>query len=778
MFSLIGNCGSVFVKTELKKNKKVSTMRERLEEANKLIFVRCYVEAKAILEKILRQHRTNFLIHMRYIELAVKLNEIEEVKKSLRSHHSVQVRETCAAMISQLSEEHAPLLSISQYQELIKKYGESACAYYGIGYNLEKMGDYDRAITNYEKSLLLDPEWYPSYFGLSQIYYQKKFWQEGDQFFYLFEQIAPYDVYGNFETHRKLSQDFFQQKRYDEAQEAINCLVEWWLESQHTCPPEVLLYKYLHQVKVEQARGNEEQATSTNKQAVEHLNAILDSDKISNESLLFVVRACKEFDLDEYVYDIYIQLIESGKNKHLMREINDYYYSKGKIELAVKIFEYAYACDPNDETVKLRLLVSRLQLHEVNVEDYLSDREKLKQMIMAGSDRLELLNLLHAMLIKFDGDPEVYQELGTLYDDMNATDKAEFYFRKMHYLDSDSSSVLLTYAAFFLKHKKNEQGYTLLQNITADRLSTEQKTKFFTLQAKYYADQHDFNQADKFIKQAVRINPWQVPCLISEIFYLTNICYKQKKIKAMDRNIVNLYENLDFDQNNFWMTTKILARDKLYYLAYVRAKLYFLYQKTSESLQDLIIIACMFDPNWAIQDFSKLLNTNYDSPLVLYALGIFSKECWQHETACMWFDLALRRADLSPALQGDIYLELADCYVWRDQDLDTAVEYAHSAMKGSISRNERAARVLGHAYLKRGDLQMAEGYLRHIVNMADDDEVGYLMGLLEYRRGSDNMAFELWEVILRKESENLRLHHIKQEVLKFYTPKSHHLKVS
>lgn len=753
-------------------------MREKLEEANKLIFVRRYIEAKDILEEILRQHKTNFLLHMRYIELAVRLNEVEKVKKNLQSYRNTQVRETCAAMISQLSEEHTPLLSISQYQELIEKYGESACAYYGIGYNLEKMGDYDRAVTNYEKSLLLDPEWYPSYFGLSQIYYQKKFWREGDQFFYLFEQIAPYDVYGNFETHRKLSQDFFQREKYDEAQDAINCLVEWWLESQHTCPPEILLYRCLHQAKIEQAKGNKKEAKLHNRKAVEQMSAILDSNEISNESLLFVVGACKEFNLDDHVYDIYIRLMETGKSKQLMQEISDYYHSEGKVELAIKLFEHAYACDPNDTTVKLRLLVSRMQLREVNVEDYLHDREKLKQMIKADGDRLELLNLLHAMLIKFDGDPEVYQELGSLYDNMNATEKAEFYFRKMHYLDPDSISVLLTYAAFFLKHRKNEQGYALLQSMTTDRLTSEQKTSFFTLKAKYYADQHDFNQADKLIRQATHISPWQVSCLISEIYYLTNICYSQKKIKAIDHNVINLYENLDFDKNNFLMTTKILARNKLYYLAYVRAKLYFLYQKTNEALQDLIIIACMFDPNWAIYDFSKLLNTNYDSPLVLYALGIFSKECWQHETACMWFDLALKRSDLSAVLKGDVYLELADCYVWLGQDIDTAVEYARSAVKDSLSRTERVACVLGHAYLKHGNLQMAEGYLRQIVSIADDDEVRYLMGLLEYRRGSDSTAFELWEMILRRESESLRLHHIKQEVLKFYTPRSHHLKAS
>ena len=65
-------------------------------------------------------------------------------------------------------------------------------------------------------------------------------------------------------------------------------------------------------------------------------------------------------------------------------------------------------------------------------------------------------------------------------------------------------------------------------------------------------------------------------------------------------------------------------------------------------------------------------------------------------------------------------------------------------------------------------MDTARSYLQRIDSSKIDDEVLYLKGLLEYHCGDESQAFAIWQPILQRESENLRFHNIKQEVLKFY----------
>ena len=742
-----------------------------LEEANKLIFIRNYKDAKAILTRLLERHKTSLLLHMRYIELQVKLGEVEEVRRFYQQQDNALVQEAGAVIIEQFRGKHAPITLIKNCRALIKKHGESAFAWYGIGLNQERLGDYERAISSYEKSLALDPDWYPSYFGLSQICYQKQDWQEGDSFFHMFEQIAPYNVYGNFDTHRRLFGDFFAQGKYDEAQEAIECLVQWWMESQRTCPPEILLYHRLSRVRIATARGDKAQAQQDEKQARAQVDSFLRNPSSSDDALLFVVAICKEFALHNHVLTIYTELLQRSKelDDELLQEIGDFYLSAGHAEDAVKLFEQVYTKHSDNDNLRLWLMIARLRVQKVDVEDYLACREKMHQMIKMSADRLELLNLLHSMLARFDSDPEVQRQLGLFYAEMKAHQKARFYLQRMYKIDPDGSATKLTWAAFLLKNNAASEGRAVLAEIkTAGHLPPERQVEFYSLQAAGFAVEKDFAQAAAYIKKALNINPWHVSSLIGEIYYLTHLYYEQKKIKNLDNNVIKMQESFDFEPNEFLETTKNLLVNKFYYLAYTRARLYFLYQRTEKALRSVIMVGCAFNPDSAMRDFTRLLNTNYDSVLIHYALGIFGKECWQHETACMWFNLALQRHDITPDLQGDIYLELADSYVWQNRELPLAIDYAQLALKRSFSNTERVLRTLGHAWLRRDQIDTASNYLQRLNDNDSDDETLYLKGLLEYRRGNEAQAFAIWEPLLQRESENLRFHNIKQEVLKLH----------
>ena len=97
---------------------------------------------------------------------------------------------------------------------------------------------------------------------MSQIYYQMGDEKRGDHFFYLFEQAAPYNVYGNFETHRRLCQEFLDAERFADAESAIQALSEWWLDNKGTCPLEIQVYELLATAKISSAQGDTAQAES------------------------------------------------------------------------------------------------------------------------------------------------------------------------------------------------------------------------------------------------------------------------------------------------------------------------------------------------------------------------------------------------------------------------------------------------------------------------------------------------------------------------------------
>jgi len=54
----------------------------------------------------------------------------------------------------------------------------------------------------------------------------------------------------------------------------------------------------------------------------------------------------------------------------------------------------------------------------------------------------------------------------------------------------------------------------------------------------------------------------------------------------------------------------------------------------------------------------------------------------------------------------------------------------------------------------------------------------YVKGLLEYRNGAHKIANQIWKPLLKVKTESLRLHNIKQEILKYYFEETPYLKVN
>ena len=762
-------------------------VQQQLEEANKLIFVKRYSEAERKLDDILatNEGRQELIIHLRRIELASMLKKLDRIRthyqRELKAGRDLAINESCLALVEQHGDMVRPAESINVFQEIVRAHGPSAVAYYGIAYSMEHQGNNERAIFNYEQALAIDPAWYVAYFGLSQIYYQQGDEKRGDHFFYLFEQAAPYNVYGNFETHRRLCQEFLELGRYSEAEAAIVALSEWWLENKGHCPIEIQIYELLATARIAEERGDRTQAENRRVRAAGQSMQALDDPRTEVSVLYFIAKVLEEFDDFPRAFKYYRRILKNeGGNPAIVQKIGSQFLSLGEYRLAKELFDEAYQTHPENADIRFCLLVANLKIAGVNVEEYLIGRERLRQLVDGQGDRVELLSLLHSLLAKFAGDVEVQGHIADVYLKLGNLDRASRHYQLMFDLDQKNRTTMLKYAAFMMQYRDPERAVEVLDAIPeVTGMSSEVQAEVFWLKATYYARKKNYADSESYLRKVLTIDPWNVSYLVQEIINLTHLSNVVDELKKPDR-VLHLLGGQDegkLDWAEFEQITNRLEQTHAYELVYSRRKLRYLYANgADEYLVDLVRSACRHDAARGTYDFMKLLNTNFDSAHIYWALGTIFKELWQLETACMWYDQMLLYPNLKQPLRAKAYLEMADCLVWQGRNVARALEYAKLALDLSERKEARTFGILAHAYLRNGQIRQAQVYLEQTDD--HDPEARFLKGLVLYRNGARQSANEIWKPLLTTRAESLRFHTIKQEVLRFYFEGAPYLKAN
>jgi len=802
-------------------------MQERVKklllEANKLIFVKQYGEAEALLENILRlpEGAGDVLVHMRRVELAAMLGKLPRLRTDYRDKDAgigyggtfvePQVRAIGAAMVEQHGEMVPAAESVETYQRIIREVGSTsrlaAGCFYGIGYAMETQGNIDRAVFNYEQAIAVDPEWYPALFGLSQLFYQKDDERRGDQFFFQFEQAAPYNVYGNFETHRKLSQEFIQLERYNEAEAAVTALSSWWLDNKGSCPPEVQVYEGFATARISELQGDPTLATQRSARARVLALQILEDSESAEGVLYFVAKVLEEFGEKALSLDYYKRILRrTGRNPAMVQKIGGQFLAQGQFKLAKDLFQDAWEANPDHPEIRFCLLVANLKLNNVNVEEYLIGRERLRQLVDNPSDKVELLALLHSLMAKFQGDADVHGHVGDVYQRLGNLSRAETHYRKMFEIDGRARHTALKYATWLMQHGDPDVAMEILQGIRVDAAvaassrnerdeqrgdgrdkAAETRTEIEWLKSNYHARKHEYAESLELLRRVLATDPWNVSYLVQEAVCLAALAFSNRM--KLERNPVNGQAEIPVDADlqslaaghesdvkwaEFDAATVDLERNQVWELAYVRRKLRFLYANgIGNALEALVYCGCRNDPVRGAYDIIRLLNTNFDSPDLYWALGILFREQWQLETASMWFEQTLRCPGLDSSLQRRVSLELADTYVWRNFSLPKAIEYAKLSLDMGDRASGRPLMVLAHAYLRSGQIRQAQVYLDQIGEAADTSEAAqheatYLKGLLQYRNGARQQANKIWKPLLTVRTESIRFHNIKQEIMRYY----------
>ena len=774
--------------------------REQLLAANKLIFVKAYDEAEAILDQVVAndEGRLDILVQLRRIELAQMLGTISELRASIvRSFSPRQGSELPSAeqeafeIIMALAEQHGgnstPSECMQRFQALLKSQRPHPATHYGLAFALEGLGNGDRAIWHYSESIKLDPDWYPSYFALSQLHYQRNEEKQGDEYFFQFEQAAPFNVYGNFETHRKLFMEYFDEEQLDKAAESILSLSAWWRENRGHTPDEILIYENFAMGRIALAQGDKARHEARVGEAQVLIDKLLEKPKVEESAMFFVARTADEFNEPTQAFKVYQSILKRNDcNPKLVQRIGGQFLSSGEAQLAFDLFDDAYKSSPDSPEIRFCLLVSRLKLQGANVEDYLIQKERLKQMQDGQADRVEILALLHSLMAKFQEDPDVLAQVGDLYLRMGHLSKARQYLGKMYEIDGRGHASAIKFAGFEMQYGDPEVAMRILEQLTGAKNTVSENPEVFWLKANYFARKMDFATSTTILRKAIQMDPWNVSYLLQEAINLQELARERESNENGDETMrdpalislsagtqaaENAIDWQDFDQR-----TRAAEKAHAYGLAYTRRKLRFLYSSgDGESLVDLIRTACRHDASIATYEIMRLLNTNYDSARLYWALGLLFKEMWQLETAGMWLEQALLIPRLDDTTRRRCLLELADCYIWRNVNLKKAIEYAKLAIELGERANGRAITVLAHAYLKQGNIRLAQQYLEQ-VDQEKDIEATFLLGLMHYRNGARQNANKIWKPLITVRSESLRFHNIKQEILRYYFEGSPYLK--
>jgi tetratricopeptide (TPR) repeat protein len=250
--------------------------------------------------------------------------------------------------------------SIEVIQKHIKTFGASALSYYAIAFAYECMGNHERAIFNYELSIKEDGEWHPSYFGLSQQYYAKNQDVLGDYYFYLSEKHAPYNLYGNFETHRNLCQYFINLEKYDYARTAISTLSEWWQENKGRCPVEVKLYEQFALARIARLDKNESLALEELDQAKILANLMAKDDSVQDSALYFGGKVAEEFGEFDLAVKLYQRVMSQTKNFSIIQKLVIHLLDLGEYAKACQYIKEAYTNSPQNKDIEFLLLLVEL----------------------------------------------------------------------------------------------------------------------------------------------------------------------------------------------------------------------------------------------------------------------------------------------------------------------------------------------------------------------------------------------------------------------------------
>jgi predicted Zn-dependent protease len=706
-------------------------LQARLTEANKLIFIKKYNAALAVLDQALKEPmgKNELLVHLRKIELLSGLPDAEKGLLSYReSLHEEGVSPTTRGICQALCDlwaEQVPLEhSIATLQILRDKLPTAAMLPFALGLCYEMDDDTTAALAAYHQSLALDAEWYPAFFHLSQLYFQLEDKVQGEHFFHLSERYAPYYLHGNFTTHRQLCEEFLAQHSYAEAETSITTLSEWWAQQKQRCPHEVKIYEFLIRARIARLAHKTSLQQQHFQAALALAHQLVDSHERDSNALFFVLNIFDDYSNDPAFFALLKKIIHSaGNDPTLLKAIASKLFVHGKISDAVTLFDEAYQRFPDNEEVRFCRLLANVKSKGVAVDKYFAAKEHYSSLENSEVSKSELLVQLHGLLALYDGDPDVHLAIANLHQYLGNNERAQEHYALMLQSDPYARKTKLNYAASLVPTREFSRIAALLEELHFCGQSEQERY----LEQKWlltlcYFEQQRYQQALPLLGILVDIDPWNARYLT--YLLMTHSSLNLSSHSQSDEDTLRSLAggaSTDANWQNFRKITAYFVANGQNEIAYLRNKLDFLYHYQDEEVFTRLLSAALnFNSTTATSDLLKLLNSNFDSPAITLGLARLAQEQWQLETASMWYEQLLRRDFISQTLKQRAYSELADCYLWRNFNLEKAQQFIVLAREAAPAAGEKLPLIEAHLYLRRGLLHEAKFLLESLPRTAEN----------------------------------------------------------
>lgn len=733
----------------------MAVYKEILVKVDKLIFVQQYEQARALLQQCIEANYNDMLPHIRLIELASKAGNLEELR--LEHYAKLDGDETtklttwfCQTFIEQQTMGNFNSNTVEQYQKMTQQYPEFFPAYFALALVYESLDEKDLAIEYHEKVLAIEPNWHFSYFNLSQLYYGLSENERGDHYFFSFEKLAPYSVYGNFNTHKELCMEFFAANKFGEAAKSIQTLIDWWYDYRNYCPTEIEINCSYDLAKIYNADGNKQLASEYFAKAKMLTESLLKREKIEIKVLIYMGKTLKENKDIDMALRFYLRVVDhANTTPEICEKIGRYFLNNDEIFLATTFLAACYQAFPNNKDLRLMGLVARLKQQSVDVSEYLHLKEQTRLAINSGNFD-EIFNLITKLYSQFKEDAEVLCYMGELYNRMGNIPKAEENFSTMYQLDPLFSDSIYRWGLFNIEQNKHDEAKKIIQSgIESANRNHLEYPEFYGLLATIQIKQNQLADAQITAEKALRLTPWNKEYLVQLIHILESINESEETSFASYEHFEKLATGESFNWNQYEEQVFTDFEEHNFLLAFSKLKLEYVYTQRKDVLHYIALYSTAFDYHRGVTDLVKLLNTPIDCPMVLVSIGEIYLEVLKNESAEVFYEMA-KQKECSTYELSTYYLGIARIYNRERRESQKALEYAKMSYD-LFPEKEHAYHImqtLGQAYSQSGNLETASKYLKDSIQIKQNILNTYYLSEIYEKQGSQKSATILYHTIL------------------------------
>ncbi|MES2615830.1 MAG: hypothetical protein V4591_10495 [Bdellovibrionota bacterium] len=524
--------------------KNSSDMLNDLRKANKYIFVQDFVKAEKILKLICLEHEDEYEAYFRRVEIAEKSNKLDKLlldfseqeqkfpnskalglafllakikkytsskqtalpievnfrtnenffpnnqkvisiqNKKIKLHRNVNFPDD----IVKIPEQSLSLISQNIDQTYFDTLVEKAFVYYKndpenyatcyvAGCVLDNLGNRQEAIYKWKKALTLNPTSVCSLSILAELQQEGHFHEPSDDFCLRLESLDKHLVHGHIATHTDLYNDFIVMGDYKNAIASLKILTDWIYKQYGSIPIEIEIICLLG-----------------------IMNAYkLDKNVVASES-------CR----NEVENIIIAYLTNPNVDVQIMKEIATHCVNQYSSEALLLTLKKAYENSKGHQEIRFCLILCALNLKKINVDEYMENKNKIRQFISQNKTN-EALPLLENLVLNFKEDPETQYYLAEIYSRNNAIVLAKTHFQIMYSLDAFHTEAMTKYVYFLLKNKFYKETTDIAENtLKKNSLTPSQANEIRWCSAAAYFAQEKYELSQQEISKCVASEPWNI----------------------------------------------------------------------------------------------------------------------------------------------------------------------------------------------------------------------------------------------------------------------------